>query len=53
MIRLDPANRHYDPQRYRPERVRIQGPACGAAQEVLSDGRPSLGRGRIDHAAHL
>ena len=25
MIRLDPANRSYDPQRYRPEQVRVQG----------------------------
>ena len=29
MIRLDPANRHYDPQRYRPEQVRIQGRLAG------------------------
>jgi repressor LexA len=29
MIRLDPANRHYDPQRYRPEQVRIQGKLAG------------------------
>ncbi|MDP8994985.1 MAG: transcriptional repressor LexA [Pseudomonadota bacterium] len=25
MIRLDPANRRYDPQRYRPEQVQVQG----------------------------
>ncbi|HEU0134337.1 MAG TPA: transcriptional repressor LexA, partial [Allosphingosinicella sp.] len=25
MVRLDPANRRYDPQRYKPEQVRIQG----------------------------
>jgi repressor LexA len=29
MIRLDPANRHYDPQRYRPEQVVIQGRLSG------------------------
>ena len=29
MIRLDPANRNYDPQRYRPEQVRIQGRLAG------------------------
>src|SRR5690606_2879432 len=29
MIRLDPANRLYDPQRYRPERVCIQGRLAG------------------------
>lgn len=29
MIRLDPANRHYEPQRYRPEQVRIQGRLAG------------------------
>jgi repressor LexA len=29
MIRLDPANRHYDPQRYRPEQVQIQGRLAG------------------------
>ena len=29
MIRLDPANRHYDPQRYRPEQVEIQGLLAG------------------------
>ena len=29
MIRLDPANRHYDAQRYRPEQVRIQGKLAG------------------------
>ena len=29
MIRLDPANRQYDPQRYRPEQVRIQGRLAG------------------------
>jgi repressor LexA len=29
MIRLDPANRLYDPQRYRPEQVRIQGRLAG------------------------
>ncbi len=29
MIRLDPANRRYDPQRYRPEQVRIQGRLSG------------------------
>jgi repressor LexA len=29
MIRLDPANRHYDPQRYRPEQVVIQGRLAG------------------------
>lgn len=29
MIRLDPANRQYDPQRYRPEQVQIQGRLAG------------------------
>jgi repressor LexA len=29
MIRLDPANRHYDPQRYRPEQVVVQGKLSG------------------------
>jgi len=29
MIRLDPANRQYDPQRYRPDQVEIQGRLAG------------------------
>ena len=29
MVRLDPANRSYDPQRYRPNQVRIQGRLSG------------------------
>src|SRR5215208_4072658 len=29
MIRLDPANRSYEPQRYRPEQVQIQGKLAG------------------------
>jgi repressor LexA len=29
MIRLDPANRQYDPQRYRPDQVQIQGKLAG------------------------
>jgi len=29
MVRLDPANRAYDPQRYRPNQVRIQGRLAG------------------------
>ena len=29
MIRLDPANRTYDPQRYRPDQVRVQGRLAG------------------------
>jgi repressor LexA len=29
MIRLDPANRHYEAQRYRPEQVTIQGRLAG------------------------
>ena len=29
MIRLDPANRSYDPQRYRPGQVRVQGKLAG------------------------
>jgi repressor LexA len=29
MIRLDPANRQYDPQRYQPNQVRIQGKLAG------------------------
>ena len=29
MIRLDPANRSYEAQRYRPEQVRIQGRLAG------------------------
>jgi repressor LexA len=29
MIRLDPANRAYDPQRYAPAQVRVQGKLTG------------------------
>jgi repressor LexA len=29
MIRLDPANRLYEPQRYRPEQIQIQGRLAG------------------------
>jgi repressor LexA len=29
MIRLDPANRRYDPQRYRPDQIAIQGKLAG------------------------
>ncbi|WP_109806734.1 transcriptional repressor LexA [Sphingosinithalassobacter portus] len=29
MIRLDPANRSYDPQRYRPDQVQVQGRLAG------------------------
>src|SRR5947209_12773434 len=29
MIRRDPANRHYEPQRYRPEQIQIQGRLAG------------------------
>jgi repressor LexA len=29
MIRLDPANRSYDPQRYRPDQIRVQGKLAG------------------------
>ena len=29
MIRLDPANRQYEPQRYRPEQIQIQGRLAG------------------------
>ena len=29
MVRLDPANRHYDPQRYQPDQVQIQGKLAG------------------------
>lgn len=29
MVRLDPANRAYDPQRYRPDQVRVQGKLAG------------------------
>ena len=29
MVRLDPANRNYDPQRYEPSRVRVQGRLAG------------------------
>ncbi|HYJ29366.1 MAG TPA: transcriptional repressor LexA [Allosphingosinicella sp.] len=29
MIRLDPANRRYDPQRYRPDQVEVQGRLAG------------------------
>lgn len=29
MVRLDPANRAYDPQRYRPQQVRVQGKLAG------------------------
>ena len=40
MIRLDPANRHYDPQRYRPEQIQSRGgsPGCCGAIE-MGDGR--------------
>jgi repressor LexA len=29
MVRLDPANRHYEPQRYHPDQVQIQGRLAG------------------------
>lgn len=29
MVRLDPANRAYDPQRYRPDQIRVQGKLAG------------------------
>ena len=29
MVRLDPANRSYDPQRYNPQQIRIQGRLAG------------------------
>jgi repressor LexA len=29
MVRLDPANRSYEPQRYTPNRVRVQGKLAG------------------------
>ena len=29
MIRLDPANRRYDPQRYRPDQIQVQGRLAG------------------------
>jgi repressor LexA len=29
MVRLDPANRAYDPQRYRPDQIRVQGRLAG------------------------
>ncbi|WP_404339510.1 transcriptional repressor LexA [Sphingomonas sp. MMS12-HWE2-04] len=29
MVRLDPANRSYDPQRYRPDQVKVQGKLAG------------------------
>jgi repressor LexA len=29
MVRLDPANRHYEPQRYRPDQIQIQGRLAG------------------------
>ena len=29
MVRLDPANRRYDPQRYRPDQVQVQGRLAG------------------------
>jgi repressor LexA len=29
MVRLDPANRSYDPQRYDPQQVRVQGRLAG------------------------
>jgi repressor LexA len=29
MIRLDPANRQYDPQRYREDQIQIQGRLAG------------------------
>ena len=39
MIRLDPANRHYEPQRYDHDQVQIQGRLAGPDPALLSDGR--------------
>ena len=36
MIRLDPANSRYEPQRYEEGRVQIQGPTCGFDPPLLS-----------------
>ena len=36
MIRLDPANRNYEPQRYDPRRVQIQGRLAGIDPALLS-----------------
>ena len=33
MIRLDPANRRYDPQRYRPDQVQVQGVVVGVMRK--------------------
>ena len=35
MIRLDPANRQYDPQRYRPDQVQIQGVLVAALRRYF------------------
>jgi repressor LexA len=35
MIRLDPANRAYDPQRYAPQQVRVQGKLAGLLRRYL------------------
>ena len=45
MIRLDPANRHYEPQRYRPRPGADPGPAGRADPALLSDGAMA----RIDY----
>ncbi|TVV73110.1 transcriptional repressor LexA [Sphingomonas solaris] len=37
MIRLDPANRAYDPQRYAPAQVRVQGRLAGLLRRDLYD----------------
>jgi repressor LexA len=45
MIRLDPANRNYEPQRYRPDQVQIQGRACHPNRSpLLPSARASRGR---------
>ena len=42
MIRLDPANRNYDPQRYSPDQVTIQGKLAGLSAPLLKS-RPARG----------
>ena len=44
MIRLDPANRQYEPQRYDPRRVQIQGRLAGLDPALLS-----MADARIDY----
>src|SRR3546814_13563180 len=44
MIRLDPANRNYDPQRYRPEQVVVQGRLSGLLRRYCGPFAPFPGQ---------